>query len=114
VLETLDDMVQAFGSERRLVIAREITKLFESFHRCTLGAASAWLGEDANRLKGEFVLIVEGATAAHDASAEESERVLQILLTELPLKQAVQLAAEITGAKRNALYERALELKKTD
>jgi len=114
VLETLDDMVQAFGSERRLVIAREITKLFESFHRCTLGAASAWLGEDANRLKGEFVLIVEGATAARDASAEESERVLQILLTELPLKQAVQLAAEITGAKRNALYQRALELKKTD
>ena len=114
VLETLEDMVQACGSERRLVIAREITKMFESFHRCALGEAAGWLGEDANRLKGEFVLIVDGAPELHDAAAAESDRVLQILLGELPLKQAVQLATEITGAKRNALYQRALELKKTD
>ena len=114
VLETLDDMVHVLGAERSLVIAREITKLYESFHRCTLGEASTWLGADANRLKGEFVLIVEGAASPRDHAVEEAERVLRILLGELPLKQAVQLAAEITGAKRNALYERALELKKAE
>jgi 16S rRNA (cytidine1402-2'-O)-methyltransferase len=62
-------------------------------------------------LKGEFVLIVEGATTTRDHQIEEAERVLRILLGELPLKQAVQLAAEITRAKRNALYDRALDLK---
>ena len=114
VLETFEDMVQVLGGERGLVIAREITKLFETFHRCALGEASAWLSADANRLKGEFVLIVEGAASPRDHAVEEAERVLRILLGELPLKQAVQLAAEITGAKRNALYDRALELKKAD
>ena len=114
VLETLEDMVQVLGAERSIVIAREITKLFESFHRCALGEASAWLSADTNRLKGEFVLIVEGAALPRDQAVEEAERILRILLAELPLKQAVQLAAEITGAKRNALYDRALELKKAD
>jgi len=114
VLEALEDMVQVLGAERSLVIAREITKLYESFHHGAVGEASAWLGEDANRLKGEFVLIVEGAASPVDHAVEEAERVLRILLGELPLKQAVQLAAEITGAKRNALYDRALELKKAD
>jgi 16S rRNA (cytidine1402-2'-O)-methyltransferase len=114
VLETLEDMVQVLGAERSLVIAREITKLFETFHRCALGEASAWLGEDANRLKGEFVLIVGGAALPRDQAVEEAERILRILLGELPLKQAVQLAAEITGAKRNTLYDRALALKKAD
>ena len=71
----------------------------------------AWLDADPNREKGEFVLLVQGAPAPGDAQAEEGERVLAVLLRELPLKQAVQLAAEITGAKRNALYARALELK---
>jgi 16S rRNA (cytidine1402-2'-O)-methyltransferase len=111
VAETLDCMVQVFGAERTVLIAREITKLYENFHRCALGDASAWLGADANRSKGEFVLVVEGAPAARDHQTEEGERVLRILLDELPLKQAVQLASEITGAKRNALYDRALELK---
>lgn len=112
VLDSLADMALTLGPGRVVVIAREITKLFESFHRCTLGDAPAWLNEDANRLRGEFVLIVQGAVAMADEAAEEIQRVLEILLRELPLKQAVQLAAEITGAKRNALYASALELKK--
>lgn len=112
VLDSLEDMALTLGPGRVVVIAREITKMFESFHRCTLGDAPGWLNEDANRLKGEFVLIVQGAVATADESAEEIQRVLEILLRELPLKQAVQLAAEITGAKRNALYASALELKK--
>ena len=112
VLDSLADMALTLGPGRVVVIAREITKMFESFHRCTLGDAAGWLNEDANRLKGEFVLIVQGAAAMADESAEEIRRVLEILVRELPLKQAVQLAAEITGAKRNALYASALELKK--
>jgi 16S rRNA (cytidine1402-2'-O)-methyltransferase len=114
VLETVEDMALCLGPQRTVTIARELTKLFESFHRCSLAEAPPWLQADANRLKGEFVLIVDGAVAAPDEGAEQSRRVLEILLRELPLKQAVQLAAEITGAKRNALYERALQLKKTD
>lgn len=114
LLDSLEDMAVSLGPHRAVIIAREITKMFESFHRCTLGDAPAWLNEDANRRKGEFVLVVEGAIAATDEAAERGERVLEILLRDLPLKQAVQLAAEITGAKKNALYARALELKKVD
>jgi 16S rRNA (cytidine1402-2'-O)-methyltransferase len=111
LVETLEDMVQSLGPDRALVIAREITKMFESFHRCTLGAAPAWLAEDPNRVRGEFVLIVEGAATEPADSDAQAQRVLEILLRELPLKQAVQLATEITGGKKNALYTRALEIK---
>jgi 16S rRNA (cytidine1402-2'-O)-methyltransferase len=111
VRETLADLAQVLGGGRELVIARELTKLFETIHACRLDAALAWLDADPNREKGEFVLLVQGAPARGDAQAEEGERVLAVLLRALPLKQAVQLAAEITGAKRNALYARALELK---
>jgi 16S rRNA (cytidine1402-2'-O)-methyltransferase len=111
VRETLADLAGVLGAERELVIARELTKLFETIHACRLGEAVVWLDEDPNRTRGEFVLIVQGAATTGDPQAEEGERVLAILLRELPVKQAVQLAAEITGAKRNALYARALELK---
>jgi 16S rRNA (cytidine1402-2'-O)-methyltransferase len=110
IVETVDALLQAFGPERRIVLGRELTKLFESVHRCTLGAAPAWLAADANRQKGEFVVLVEAAPVALDDSAE-GERVLQILLAELSIKQAAALAAQITGQKKNALYERALALK---
>ena len=110
IVETVDALLQAFGSERRIVLARELTKLFESVHRCTLGEAPAWLAAEANRQKGEFVVLVEAAPVALDDSAE-GERVLQILLAELSIKQASALAAQITGQKKNALYERALALK---
>ncbi|NKI71392.1 16S rRNA (cytidine(1402)-2'-O)-methyltransferase [Collimonas pratensis] len=110
IVETVDALLQAFGPERRIVLARELTKLFESVHRCSLGEAPAWLAADANRQKGEFVVLVEAAPVALDDSAE-GERVLQILLAELSIKQASALAALITGQKKNALYERALALK---
>jgi 16S rRNA (cytidine1402-2'-O)-methyltransferase len=111
LLQTLEDIAQALGAEREIVIARELTKVFESFQRCKLADARSWLTEDANRLRGEFVLIVEGA-AAPAQSVAQPQRILGILLSELPLRQAVQLAAAITGAKKNALYERALEWKR--
>ena len=109
VLESVADLVAGLG-ERTLVIARELTKLFESIHSGPLGAALDWLQADANRQRGEFVLLVSGAPAAADAG--EGERVLKLLLADgLPVKQAAKLAAAITGAAKNALYERALALK---
>ena len=111
VMASVNDILAAFGATRSITIARELTKLFESIHTCTLGEAAAWFAADANRSKGEFVLLVEGAAAgAEDAGA--ARRALGILLRELPLKQAVKLAAEIGGGKRNELYRIALEMKK--
>ena len=109
VLETVEDMATVFGN-RTLVIARELTKLFESIHALPLSEALAWLKEDPNRQRGEFVLMLSGAPA--DADNGEGERVLKLLLAEgLPVKQASKLAAQITGMAKNALYERALALK---
>ena len=110
VLETVADLAAAFG-ERTLVIARELTKLFETVHSLPLGEAEAWLQADANRQRGEFVLIVSGAPAG--AGRGEGERILGLLLADgLPVKQAAKLAAAITGEAKNALYERALALKR--
>ncbi|MGA9962355.1 MAG: 16S rRNA (cytidine(1402)-2'-O)-methyltransferase, partial [Azonexus sp.] len=109
ILETVADLAAVLG-ERTLVIARELTKLFESIHSGPLTAALAWLQEDPNRQRGEFVLLVSGAPAGNDDG--EGERVLKLLLAEgLPVKQAAKLASAITGAAKNALYERALTLK---
>lgn len=112
VAETVADLSQILGASRRLVIARELTKLFETIHACELGAAESWLAEDANRVKGEFVLIVEGAAPDRDETLERGRRALEILLEELPVKQAAALAARISGARKNELYDLALELKR--
>ena len=113
--ETLADLAQVLGSEREVTIARELTKVFESFHRCRLGEAVDWVSEDANRSRGELVIIVEGgAPVSAEDEAARAERVLAVLLDSLPLSQAVGLAAQITGGKKNALYERALQLRKTE
>ena len=111
IVETIDALLLAFGPGRHVVLGRELTKLFETVHRCPLAEAPAWFAEDANRQRGEFVVLVEGAPAAGDDNDAEAERVLRILLEELPLKQAAGLAAQITGQKKNALYERALQIK---
>ena len=109
VLETVADMTEVFG-ERTLVIARELTKLFETVHSLPLAEALAWLKEDANRQRGEFVLIVSGAP--DEADSGEGERVLKLLLAEgLPTKQAAKLASAITGSPKKALYDLALALK---
>lgn len=111
VVETIADMRDGFGAERRVVLARELTKLFEDVHVCTLGAAGEWLEGEANRTRGEFVLIVEGAREDADAQRAEGRRVLEVLLGELPVKQAAALAAKITGARKNELYDLALEIR---
>lgn len=110
IVETIQAMLAVFGPTRQVVLARELTKLFEDIHRCPLAEAPAWLEQDANRQRGEFVVLVEGAPDT-DGDQLEAERVLRILLAELPVKQAAALAAQITGQKKNALYERALAIK---
>lgn len=111
IVECVADLLATFGGEREVVFARELTKLFESIHRCKLGEAPDWLDSDPNHQRGEFVLLVSGAppSTGLDAAAAHT---LAVLVESLPLKQAVQLAARITGAGKNALYQRALEMKK--
>jgi 16S rRNA (cytidine1402-2'-O)-methyltransferase len=111
ITETVNALAAAFGPSRQIVLARELTKLYEEIHRCPLSDAAAWLAADRNRQKGEFVVLVEGAPAAAEEDDAEAERILAILLAEIPLKQAAALAAQITGQKKNALYERALRIK---
>jgi 16S rRNA (cytidine1402-2'-O)-methyltransferase len=113
VLETVADLAELFGAGRRLVIARELTKLFESVHACALGEAAQWLAADANHVRGEFVLIVEGAPVDPDTALAQARHTLEVLLEELPVKQAASLAARITGARKNDLYDLALALRKT-
>lgn len=110
VTETVADLVELLEPRRELVIARELTKMFEQIERMPLADAPAWLSADANRQRGEFVLVVSAPPLRQGFDAE-TERVLGALLAELPVKQAAKLAAEITGQPKKALYARALELK---
>jgi 16S rRNA (cytidine1402-2'-O)-methyltransferase len=110
IVETVQALADAFGPVRRVLIARELTKLHESLYRGTLAEAPAWLAEDANRQRGEFVLVVEGASAG-ESSEEDHDALLRVLLQEVPVKSAAKIAATLTGASRNALYARALDLK---
>ncbi len=114
ILECVADLHSVYGGERQIVFAREITKLFESIHRCTLAEAMDWLNADPNNQRGEFVLLISGAAAQAEGLDAEAERVLSLLLKELPLKQAVQLAVQVTGAGRNELYPRALQIKEQE
>ena len=109
VQETLADLHVALG-DRDVVIARELTKRFETITRLHLADASAWVAADDDRRRGEFVLVVEGRAVVADAAADH-RAVLATLLAELPLKQAVALAVKLTGARRNELYELALSMK---
>ena len=115
IVETLHDLVAEFGGEREAVVARELTKQFETVLDGTLAQLSERVGDDANQQRGEFVVLVKG-TDGDDAAAvlAEGMRVYQILSAELPPSRAAKLAAEITGAPRNALYEQALALKAAD
>ena len=111
-IESLADALAAACGARRVTICRELTKQFETVMTLPAADLPAWLAADANRTRGEFVLVVHAQPLAADA--EEVARhdfALSTLLRELPLKQAVAIAAELTGAPRNALYSRALALK---
>jgi 16S rRNA (cytidine1402-2'-O)-methyltransferase len=112
IVDCVEDLANVLGAERRLTFARELTKTFETFYTCPAGLASDWLQADTNQQRGEFVLLIEAAAVKEtEEISEETVRVLKLLLINLPLKQAVKLATEITHEKKNVLYEFALKLK---
>jgi 16S rRNA (cytidine1402-2'-O)-methyltransferase len=112
IVDCVNDLMQVLGAERRITIARELTKTFETIHRCNLAEAGAWLQQDTNQQRGEFVLLIEAPPSKEAVEVDQNaERVLRLLLDALPLKQAAKLASDITGAKKNSLYELALSIK---
>ncbi len=112
ILECLTDMLSIFGPQREITLARELTKLFETIHAGTLEEILAWLQADINQQKGEFVLLVSGAETPEKSELSAfAQHTLKCLLGELPLKQAVKLAVEITAENKNSLYQLALDLK---
>ncbi|MEO8767054.1 MAG: 16S rRNA (cytidine(1402)-2'-O)-methyltransferase [Nitrosospira sp.] len=112
ILECVAALAEVLGTHRQLVIARELTKLFETIHICTLDNALAWLQADTNRQKGEFVLLLSGAEIQEEKGlSDQAQHTLKLLLQELPLKQAVRLSMDITGESKNMLYTQALALK---
>lgn len=111
LLETLSDLRELFGPQRVAVLARELTKLHETIRRAPLSELCAWVAADSNQTRGECVVLVQGCPEPEHADAG-SERILRLLLDELPLKQAAALAARITGHKKNELYQLALSWQK--
>ncbi|MGM8228708.1 16S rRNA (cytidine(1402)-2'-O)-methyltransferase [Cellvibrio sp. ARAG 10.3] len=110
ILETLRDIAQIFGAEREVVIARELTKTFETIRGGPVAEITDWVAGDSNQQRGEIVLLIRGASAptASDMNAE-AERVMRVLLEDLPIKQAASLGAKLTGLKKNFLYQWALD-----
>jgi 16S rRNA (cytidine1402-2'-O)-methyltransferase len=108
IVECVDDLARVLGPDRVIVLARELTKAFETVHACMLGAARAWLEADPDRTRGEFVVIDSGAPAPDEPQTAEGERVLRLLVAAVPVKTAVQLAAAITASSRNSCTRRRL------
>jgi 16S rRNA (cytidine1402-2'-O)-methyltransferase len=108
IVDCLADMAAEFGAGREAAVARELTKKFETLRAGPLGVLAGWIARDETPRQGEFVLLVHGAEARAGAEVSEAERVLDTLLEALPVSQAVELAAKLTGQPRNALYRRAL------
>lgn len=114
ILECLQDMQAVFGDERPALLARELTKTFETLKGMPLAELAAWVAADSNQQRGECVVLVAGwqAPEGEEAVSAEAMRVLDLLLAEMPLKRASALAAEITGVRKNLLYQAALERQK--
>lgn len=112
LLDTLADMVAIWGAKRYVILARELTKTWESIHGLPVGELLDWVKVDENRYRGEMVLVVEGYRAPKEANAgisPEVKKTLALLQQSLPLKKAAAITAEIYGLKKNALYKYALE-----
>ena len=114
ILECLQDMELVFGAERPALLARELTKTFETLKGLPLGELRAFVESDSNQQRGECVVLVAGWTPPEDEDivGAQARRVLDLLLEEMPLKRAAALAAEITGVRKNLLYQVALEKQK--
>ena len=116
IVESMTDIAAVFGASREVVICREITKKFETIKRVLLADAVAWLESDSNQQRGEFVLVLtkpnqDAAIEAKTAETATLERTLRILLAELPVKQAVAMAVQLTSEKKNTVYELALKIR---
>ncbi len=110
ILYLIEDMLLIFGAERQVVLARELTKTFETIHQGNLTELKNWLTDDTNQQCGEFVVLVKGNKQASSSNELEIQRILGLLLKELPIKQATALASKITHEKKNKLYAQALAL----
>lgn len=109
ILECLNDVAEVFGSQREVVMAREITKTFETIRSGSAQEIRDFVERDSNQQRGEIVLMVAGTVKVTQELDPEALRVMQILLKDLSVKQSSQLAAEITGIKKKLLYQWALE-----
>lgn len=114
ILDSIRDMAAVFGGGRTAVVARELTKTFETVRRDALAGLAEWLDADGNQRRGEFVVMITGAPAAADVEPVrmDVERLLRVLLESLPTREAAKVAASVTGLARNELYRLALELGK--
>ncbi len=111
-MHTLDALAEVFGSERFACVARELTKQYEDIFQGNLGDLAELVRANENRRKGEFVLLVAGAGEKEQTGLpDEVQHLLQILVAELPLKQAASIAAKVTGLKKNKLYQAGLKLR---
>jgi 16S rRNA (cytidine1402-2'-O)-methyltransferase len=109
ISETLEDCVAVFGPARRAVLARELTKRHEIVKSAPLEELAAWVAGDPNQQRGEIVLLLAGAPGA--GRPDDTERLLRVLLAELPVRQASAIAARFTGRPKNEVYRRALALR---
>jgi len=113
ILEALEDMLVVINPLRQIFLARELTKTYETFLSGTLIEVLELIRADINQQKGEIVLVLAGRDPSEgNPDTNESDRILSILLEELPLKQAASLVAKITGGQKNIFYKLALSLKK--
>lgn len=114
IVDSLQAMAATFGADREVVLAREISKTFETFISSTFSGLQNIMANDANQLKGEMVVLVQGYQQAENndqAISQQAEKIMTVLLQELPVKQAANLAAKITGEKKKMLYAWALQFK---
>lgn len=114
ILESVRDIAEVLGEDREMVLGREITKTFETFYSGSVAEVLAQLEQDPHGTRGEFVVMVCGAVAQpgnDDAATMDVDRVLRVLLAELPVKKVAKMASELTGLSKNELYQRALALK---
>ncbi|MDF1831295.1 MAG: 16S rRNA (cytidine(1402)-2'-O)-methyltransferase [Porticoccaceae bacterium] len=115
IIAAVEDLLEVFGAEREATLARELTKTYETVLNGNLSELLAQIKNDINQQKGEMVVVVRGFDGeVQSAQEHEEERVLKLLLADLPVKQAASLAAKICGGQRNSLYKKALDLKQTE
>jgi 16S rRNA (cytidine1402-2'-O)-methyltransferase len=110
ILDLMDDLINVLGEERSVVIARELTKRFETIHSGHLSELKKIIESDTNQQRGEIVVLIQGAKKSLEEKQIATEEILSVLLEELPLKQAVEIAAKITGERKNILYKQALKV----